>query len=90
MAWRMVGTIKAPAKILPIVRNVQLINISGTVDAVGDIQGLEGSPILGVTFKNCNLKAKKGLLIKHARKVDLSGLVLDVKEGEAITKVDVE
>lgn len=90
MAWRMVGPVKAPAKVLPIVRNVKLINISGNVDVVGDIHGLEGSPILGVTFKNSMIKARKGLLIEHARNVDLSGLVLDVKEGEAVTKVDVE
>jgi exo-poly-alpha-galacturonosidase len=90
MAWRMVPPIKPPAKVLPVVRNVQLINISGNVNAVGDIHGLEGSPILGVTFKNCNITAEKGLLIEHARNVDLSGLKLDVKEGEAVTKKDVE
>jgi exo-poly-alpha-galacturonosidase len=90
MAWRMVPPIKPPAKVLPVVRNVQLINISGNVNAVGDIHGLEGSPILGVTFKNCNITAQKGLLIEHARNVDLSGLKLDVKEGEAVTKKDVE
>jgi exo-poly-alpha-galacturonosidase len=90
MAWRMVPPIKPPAKVLPVVRNVQLINITGNVNAVGDIHGLEGSPILGVTFKNCNITAQKGLLIEHARDVDLSGLKLDVKEGEAITKKDVE
>jgi exo-poly-alpha-galacturonosidase len=90
MAWRMVPPIKPPAKVLPVVRNVQLINISGSVNAVGDIHGLEGSPIIGVTFKNCNITAQKGLLIEHARNVDLSGLKLNVKEGEAVTKRDVE
>lgn len=90
MAWRMVGTIKPPAKVLPVVRNVQIINVSGITNTVGDIQGLAGSPIQGVTFKKCSITAQKGLLIEHARNVDLSGLKLDVKEGEAVTKRDVE
>jgi hypothetical protein len=90
MAWRMVGQIKPPAHVLPIVRNVQIINVSGTVNSLGDIHGLEGSPILGITFKNCKITAQKGLLIEHARNVDLSGLWSDVKEGEAVIKKDVE
>jgi exo-poly-alpha-galacturonosidase len=90
MAWRMVGQIKPPAKVLPVVKNVQIINVSGTVNTVGDIHGLEGSPIIGVTFKNCKITAQKGLLIEHARNVDLSGLLLEVKEGDAVTKKDVE
>lgn len=90
MAWRMVPPIKPPAKVLPVVRNVKLINITGSVHTVGDIHGLEGSPVQGVTFRGCNLTAQKGLLIEHARNVDLSGLKMTVKEGESITKKDVE
>ncbi len=90
MAWRMVPPIKPPAKVLPVVRNVRLINISGTVQSIGDIHGLEGSPIQGVSFKNCKLTADKGLLIEHARGVDLSGLNATVKEGEWVTIKNVE
>jgi exo-poly-alpha-galacturonosidase len=90
MAWRMVPPVKPPAKVLPLVRNVRLINVSGTVKTVGDIHGLEGSPIQGVTFSNCKLTADKGLLIEHARNVDLSGLKATVKEGEVVTKRNVE
>lgn len=90
MAWRMVPPIKPPAKVLPVVRNVKLINVTGIVNTIGDIHGLEGSPILGVTFKDCDLTADKGLLIEHARNVDLSGLKMNVKEEEAVTKKDVK
>lgn len=90
MAWRMVPPVKPPAKVLPVVRNVRLINISGTVAAIGDIRGLEGSPVQGVSFKDCKLTADKGLLIEHARGVDLSGLNATVKEGEQVIKKDVE
>lgn len=90
MAWRMVSPIKPPAKVLPLVRNVKLIGITGTAAAVGDIHGLEGSPIQGVTFTRCAITAQKGLLIEHARNVDLSGLKIRVAEGDAITKKNVE
>lgn len=81
MAWRMVGTVKPPAKILPVVRNIKLINISGNVNAVGDITGLEGSPIQNIFFQNCNIIADKGLVIQYATGIDLSGLKLTVKNG---------
>jgi polygalacturonase len=90
MAWRIVSPVKPPAKVLPVVKNVRLINITGNVAAIGDMHGLEGSPIQGITFKNCNLTAQKGLVIEHARNVDLSGLKMTIKEGEAIIKKDVD
>ncbi|MEO6673761.1 MAG: glycoside hydrolase family 28 protein [Ginsengibacter sp.] len=83
MAWRMVNP-KPPAKILPVVRNVNIINVTGTADAVGDMHGLKGSPINGVTFKDCNITAKKGFLIEYAKNVDLSGLKITGVEGQAV------
>jgi polygalacturonase len=90
LEWRMVPPIAPPAKVLPIVRNVKIINVSGDVQSVGIIHGLAGSPIQGITFEKCKITAEKGFKIEHARNVDLKGLTLDVKEGDAITKTDVE
>ena len=90
MEWRMVPPIAPPAKVLPVVRNVKIINVSGDVASVGIIHGLAGSPIQGITFEGCQITAQKGFKIDHARNVDMKGLLLDVKEGEAITKTDVE
>ena len=90
LAWRMVPPIAPPAKVLPVVRDVKIINVSGTVNSVGVIEGLAGSPILGVTFENCHLTAQRGLRLNHVRKLDLAGLSLEVKTGEAITKLDAE
>ncbi|HZY74528.1 MAG TPA: glycoside hydrolase family 28 protein [Edaphobacter sp.] len=90
LEWRMVPPIAPPAAVLPVVRNVKIIDVSGDVESVGIIHGLAGSPIQGVTFKNCKITAKKGFKIDHARNVDITGLSLDVKEGDAITKADVE
>lgn len=89
LEWRMVPPIAPPAKILPVVRNVRIINVSGDVEAVGVMHGLAGSPIQGVTFEGCAITADTGFKLDHARQVDLKGLQLQVKSGKAITATDV-
>jgi polygalacturonase len=90
LEWRMVPPIAPAAKVLAIVRNVRIINVTGDVQSVGVIHGLAGSPIQGVHFENCKITAQKGFRLDHARNVDLSGLELEVKEGDAVTKTDVQ
>ena len=90
LEWRMAPPIAPPAKVLPVVRNVRIINVSGDVDSVGVIHGLADSPIRDIHFENCRVKAQKGLKLEHARNVDLAGLELDVKDGEPITRMDVK
>jgi polygalacturonase len=90
LEWRMVPPIAPPAKVLPIVRNVKIVNVSGDVNTVGIIHGLADSPIRDIHFENCRISAQKGFRLEHARNVDLTGLKLDVKDGEAITKSDVQ
>jgi polygalacturonase len=87
LAWRMVNP-KPAADVLPVVRNIKIINVSGTTNNVGDMHGLEGSLIDGVTFTNCSIKADRGFTIEHAKNVDLSGLKLEVKNGEPITRIN--
>jgi len=90
MEWRMVGPRQPDSNPLPVVRNVKIINVSGDVQNVGVIHGLAGSPIQGVTFENCKITADRGFRLDHARNVDLKGLTIDVKQGDPITKTDVE
>jgi exo-poly-alpha-galacturonosidase len=90
LEWRMVPPIAPPAKVLPVVRNVKIINVSGDVDSVGIIHGLADSPIEDIHFENCNITAQKGFKLEHARGVDLTGLKLNVKAGDAIMKTDVQ
>jgi polygalacturonase len=90
MEWRMVPPIAPPAKVLPIVRNVTIRNVTGTVQSVGMMHGLTGSPILNVKFEKCAITAGRGFVIENARKVDLSGLKITVKSGDAITRRNVE
>jgi polygalacturonase len=90
LEWRMVPPIAPPAKVLPVVRNVRIINVSGDVTSVGVIHGLADSPIRDIHFENCNITAQKGFKLDHARNVDMAGLHIEVKEGEPITKTDVQ
>jgi polygalacturonase len=84
LEWRMVQPIAPPAKILPVVRNVKMINISGTVASAGVIHGLRDSPIQGLTFENCNLTAQRGLTVENATNVDFSGLHIEGVSGQPI------
>jgi polygalacturonase len=89
LEWRMVRP-APPAKVLPIVRNVTIQNVKGTVKSVGMMHGLTGSPILNVKFVKCDIAADRGFRIENARNIDLSGLKLTVKNGDPITKKNVE
>ena len=86
MAWRMRPPLKPPSDPLPLVRNVKIINVSGTTDHVGDMRGLKDSPIINVSFQNCHIKARRGFLLENVRDLDLSGLVIEVEEGEPIIR----
>jgi exo-poly-alpha-galacturonosidase len=84
MEWRMVPPLNPPSDPLPIVRNVNIINVSGTVQSVGDMHGLKDSPIRNVTFKNCVITALEGFILENVKDIDLTGLTLNVAEGEPI------
>ncbi len=84
MEWRMVPPLKPPSDPLPVVRNVKIINVSGTTNSVGDMHGLNDSPIRNVQFVNCYIKAKKGFVIDNVEDIDLSGLTIEVEEGESV------
>ena len=88
MAWRMRPPMKPPSDPLPVVRNVNIINVSGTAGVVGDMYGLDDSPIQNVTFENCAIKAQRGFTIKNVEGLDLSGLKIEVQEGDAVIRRD--
>ena len=90
MEWRMVGPRLPDSNPLPVMRNIKIINVSGDVQSVGNIHGLPGSPIQGVTFENCKITADRGFRLDHARSVDLKGLTITVKQGDPVTTTDVE
>ena len=85
LEWNMRINVSGDVRMQPIVRNVKLINVHGTVASAGMMHGLYDSYIEGITFVNCDITAQKGLVIENAHNVDTSGLKLTVKEGQAIT-----
>ncbi|HWA09599.1 MAG TPA: glycosyl hydrolase family 28 protein [Opitutaceae bacterium] len=90
LEWNMRINVAGDTRVIPTVRNVQLINVHGTTASVGMMHGLYDSYIEGITFVNCDITAQKGLVIENAHHVDTSGLKLSVKEGEAITVREVK
>jgi len=88
MAWRMVGPAVPPAKVLTEVRDVQLINITGSVRNLGVMTGLKDSPIHDVKFVNCKLSAQRGLTLENCKDIDVSGLQATVAEGETVINRD--
>ena len=85
LAWRMVDP-KPPADPLSVIRNIRIINVSGTVRSVGDMTGLEGSPIRGVTFENCHIEADRPLRLKYVQDIDLDGLDIDMPDGPGVVR----
>ena len=84
------GVLSPPSNPLPIVRDVQLINVSGTAKSGGILIGLVGSPISNVKFVDCNIEAQTGLRVTQVADIDYSGLNLTVKEGEKVITKDPE
>jgi polygalacturonase len=84
MEWRLVPPIAPPAKVLTVVRNVKIINVTGTVKTAGMMHGMKDSPIENVLFENCKISAQKGLTLDNVKNIDLSGLDLKVDQGESI------
>jgi len=78
------GVLSPPSNPLPVVKDVELINVHGTAKSGGSLQGLKGSPITNVKFTNCKIEAQTGLRMTNVKEVDYSGLNLKVGEGEKI------
>lgn len=84
--WRLVPPMPPPAKVPTEIRNVRLIRLSGTAQAGGIIRGFPSEPIEGLAFQDCHLKAGRGLILVNVRDPDLSGLDLQVAQGEPILR----
>ncbi len=63
LAWVMVPPLVLPTAVLPQVRRIQLIHITGTATVVGDLHGLPARPITDVGFRRCVIQAQRGLIL---------------------------
>ena len=77
---------QVPAKVLPVFRNLQFINVTGTAQSAGFITGLKDSPVEGMVFSNVKLIADTGLTVESTRDFDLAGLAITVKQGDALMR----
>jgi polygalacturonase len=82
--WRMMPPLAPPAQVLTVVRNVRLINFSGTAQEGGVMFGLPEGPLQDIKFENCKLTTQRGLVYDNVTTPDFSGLELSVATGEPI------
>lgn len=85
LEWNMKIATPAARRCVPTVRNVKIIGAHGTAEFVGKIHGLPDSFVDGVTFQDCSITADRGLVVDHARNIDVTGLKLQVRDGAPIT-----
>ncbi len=78
------GVLAPPSNPLPVMKDIELINVSGTAKSGGSFTGLNGSPINDLKFTNCNIEAQIGLRVTYITNADYSGLNLKVQEGEKV------
>jgi exo-poly-alpha-galacturonosidase len=90
LEWNMRINVAGAVRVATTVRNVKIINVTGTTGRVGIIHGLTDSLIDGVIFENCTVTAQRGLRIDNARHINLAGLKIDVQEGEPVTRTNAE
>ncbi|HVT82023.1 MAG TPA: glycoside hydrolase family 28 protein, partial [Phycisphaerae bacterium] len=65
------------------VRNVYIINVTGTATGGGAILGLPDSPITNIVFKDCDLTANSPVRLTNTANLDTAGLKLKVPNGPA-------
>ncbi len=73
-------------RVPPVVRNVIIRNVTGTVNSVGTMHGLTDSPIQGVKFINVKLTAQRPLMIDNVTGLDTAGLTVDGLDGPAVVE----
>ena len=88
MVWRMVEDYE-PFSPRTQLRDIHVINVSGTAKSVGVISGDPAAPIPEGTFKfsGCSIKADKGLTISNVEQRNFDGLEVRLPEGEEFLNI---
>lgn len=83
LVWRMVEDYE-PFFPRTVLRNIRVINVSGTARSVGTISGDPAAPIPEGTFifDGCRIKADKGLMLSNVGQRNFDGLEVRLPEGE--------
>ena len=83
LVWRMVEDYE-PFFPRTVLRNIRVINVSGTARTVGTISGDPAAPIPEGTFifDGCRIEADKGLMLSNVEQRNFDGLEVRLPEGE--------
>lgn len=83
LVWRMVEDYE-PFFPRTVLRNIRVINVSGTARSVGTISGDPAAPVPEGTFifDGCRIKADKGLMLSNVGQRNFDGLEVQLPEGE--------
>lgn len=86
LAWNM--RINNPGAPHPTtMKDIFLINVSGTAAHAGHMEGLPATPITDVHFIDCSVTADTPLRINHTERVDTSGLHVVNTAGEPLPTI---
>ena len=77
-----------PPEAVPVFRDIRVIDVVGSGQRAGLLQGLDESPLQNIQFKNVKITADTGMRVRNAPGIDLSGLMLEVKEGEPFIELN--
>jgi len=81
MNWLTGQEREAPAATLTRVREVQLINVSGTAKQLGKLVGIDTTQLQDIHWQDCTIAAQTPMTIQKAHEIDLSGLHATVPSG---------
>lgn len=83
LVWRMVEDYE-PFFPRTVLRNIKVINVSGTARSVGTISGDPAAPVPEGTFifDGCRIRADKGLMLSNVGQRNFDGLEVQLPEGE--------
>lgn len=82
MEWRMVNPLP-PAEVLPVFRNIRLVNVHGKANATGSLHGLDDSPIQNVVFEDCSIQSYSDLQVSNVEGLQREGLHVELMERQA-------
>ena len=88
LAWT--ATSSSGERMPPVLRNVKIINCSGTGNSAGYIYGLPDSFVSNVTFEDCHVTTNTGLTLRDVTDDVIAaaqgpGLKIDVQRGDPLT-----
>ncbi|SFC15510.1 Pectate lyase superfamily protein [Parapedobacter composti] len=68
----------------PVFRNIRFSNMTAEGNRAVLIHGLEEMPVQDVSFYDVDIRAKEGILVRHANQLDFHGIRIQTEAGSAL------